>query len=103
MEYLQKVDDVYLLTREASVKLAEFEKLAKEIEAKQKELKESILKEMEETNTIKIETEELTITYVAPTYREAFDTKKFRVDNPDLYDKYVKFSEVKSSIRMKVR
>lgn len=103
MEYLQKVENVYLLTKEASTQLAEFERMAKEIEQKQKAIKEAILKEMEEASVIKVETEELTITYVPATFRESLDTKRFREDNPDLYDRYVKISPVKSSIRMKVR
>ena len=103
MEYLQKVENVYLLTQEASAKLVEFERLAKEVEQKQKELREAILKEMEEANVIKVETEELTITYVAPTFRESFRSKKFREENPFLYDKYVEITPVKASIKMKVR
>ena len=103
MEYLTKVENVYLLTQEASTQLAEFERMAKEIEQKQKEIKEAILKEMEEANVIKVETEELTITYVPATFRESFETKKFREKHPFLYDEFVKIAPVKASIRMKVR
>ena len=92
-----------LLNPEASSKLAEFERMAKEIKAKQDELKQRILAEMEEHGILKIETDELTINYVAPTSRETFDSKAFRKDNPDLYDEYVKITDVSASVRMKVK
>ena len=92
-----------LLNPAVSCKLAEFEMMAKEIKAKQDELKQRILEEMEANGILKIETDELTITYVAPTSRETFDSKAFRKDNPDLYDEYIKISTVSASVRMKVK
>ena len=70
---------------------------------KEEELKQNILTEMENKNILKLETDDLTITYIAPAERETFDSKKFREENSDLYDEYVKFSPVKSSIRVKVK
>lgn len=92
-----------LLNPEISSKLAEFERMAKEIKAKEDELKQRILAEMEEHGILKIETDELTITYVQPSNRETFDSRAFRKDNPDLYDDYVKIGYVSPSIRMKVK
>lgn len=104
MDKLIRVEqNTALLNPEASSKLAEFERMAKEIKAKQDELKQRILAEMEEHGILKIDTDELTITYVAPTSRETFDSKAFRKDNPDLYDEYVKISTVSASVRMKVK
>ena len=100
---LVTVENITLLNPEVSMALAKFEKQAKEIKAKQDELKQRILEEMEAQGIIKVETDDLTITYVAPTSRETFDSKKFRKDNPDLYDEYVSISSVKASIRMKVK
>lgn len=92
-----------LLNPDISSRLAEFERMAKEIKAKQDELKQRILEEMEAHGIIKIETDELTINYIAPSGRETFDSKAFRKDNPDLYDEYVKISDVSASVRMKVK
>ena len=91
-----------LLNPEVSVKLAEFERMVKEVKAKQDELKQKILEEMESKGIVSIKTPELTISYVAPTSRETFDSKTFRKDHPDLYDEYVNISLVKASVRMKV-
>ena len=91
-----------LLNPDVAMRLAEFERMAKNIKAKQDELKQKILEEMESKSVLSIKTPELTISYVAPTSRETFDSKAFRKDHPDLYDEYVSISLVKSSIRMKV-
>ena len=92
-----------LLNPQVSQKLAEFERLAKDIKAKRDDLIQRILEEMEAHGLLKVETDELTITYVAPYSKEAFDSKAFRKDNPDLYDEYVKISTVKASVRMAVK
>ena len=92
-----------LLNPEVARKLAEFERIAEDIKAKQKELKEKILAEMENRGIVKIETDELMINYVAPYDKEAFDSKAFRKDNPDLYDEYIKITTVSASVRMKLK
>ena len=91
-----------LLNPAVSIQLAEFERVVKEFEAKQKELKQKILEEMESKGIVSIDTPELSISYVAPYTKESFDSKAFRKDHPDLYDEYVGISLVKASVRMKV-
>ena len=91
-----------LLNPEVSFKLAEFERVVKEFKAKEEELKQRILEEMESKGILSIKSPELTISYVAPTSRETFDSKTFRKDHPDLYDEYVNISLVKASVRMKI-
>lgn len=103
MELIKVENEIGILDTEVSKKVAEFEKAIKEIKEKEEELKQNILTEMENKNILKLETDDLMITYIAPAERETFDSKRFREDNPDLYDEYVKFSPVKSSIRVKVK
>lgn len=103
MELIKVENEIGILDTEVSKKVAEFEKALKEIKEKEEELKQNILSEMESKNILKLETDDLTITYIAPAERETFDSKKFREENSDLYDEYVKFSPVKSSIRVKVK
>ena len=93
-----------VLDAEVSKKIADFERQIKALEEQEKALREAVKKEMEEKGIIKLEdaVNGLSITYVAPYYKEAFDSKKFRADNPDLYDEYVKMTSVKSSIKVKV-
>ena len=100
---VQMADGVAVLLPSASAMLAQLEREAKAIEDRQKELKKRIMAEMEKHGIIKIDTDDLTITYVAQTTREQFDGKKFRADNPDLYDEYVKIGAVSASVRIKVK
>ena len=92
-----------LIEPSVSFALAEFERQAKEIKAKEDALKQRILEEMESNGILKIETDDLVISYVAPTSRESFDSKAFRKANPDLYDEYISISPVKASVRMKLK
>lgn len=103
MELIKVENEIGILDASVSRKVAQFEKALKEIKEKEEELKQNILSEMESKNILKLETDSLTVTYIAPAERETFDSKRFREDNPDLYDEYVKFSPVKSSIRIKVK
>ena len=92
-----------ILDAEAVRKIAEFEDAMKKLKQAEDKLKAEILSEMEEKGILKIENETMTISYIGATGRETFNSKKFRADNPDLYDEYVTISPVKSSIRIKVK
>ena len=96
-------DGTALLDVETSAKIAEFERKMKEIKEAEDALKQGILKEMEQKGILKVETEEMTISYIAPTDRETFDSKRFKFDHPDMFDEYVKMSPVKASVRIKVK
>lgn len=103
MDLITLNNDVAILDVETAGKIAEFEKMAKDIKAKEDELKKAILEEMESKGIIKLDTDVLSITYVAPTERESLDGKTLREELPDIYDAYVKISPVKSSIRIKLK
>jgi regulator of replication initiation timing len=94
-----------MLNEDISNKIVEFERQLKAIKQQEDELKQAILEEMELNGIVKFEDENngLSITYVAETTRETFDSKTFRKEYPDVYDEYVKMSPVKSSIRIKVK
>ena len=92
-----------ILDAEAVRKIAEFEDAMEKLKQAEDKLKKDILAEMEEKGILKIENETMTISYIGATGRETFNSKKFRSDNPGLYDEYVTISPVKSSIRIKVK
>lgn len=92
-----------LLDAKTAAQIAQFEREVKEINAKEAALKKAIQKEMEENNLLKVESDELTITYIAPSYRETFAKDDFKNDHADLYDDYLKISPVKASVRVKVK
>lgn len=89
------------LTAEAVEAIKQYENIKKRVESEYNAFKSSLLEAMEKHGVLQIKADGLTVSYVAPTEKETFDTKAFRADNPDLYDAFVKMSPVKSSIRIK--
>ena len=98
-----KVENGYVLDKQSLDQIKEVEKLTKSLKAKQDAIKAELLKVMEDNNIVKFENEDLLINYIGATQRETFDSKQLKADNPDLYDLYVKLSEVKSSVRIKLK
>lgn len=103
MELIKIYGEAAILDGTTAKHIAEFERMAKEIKAKEDELKKEILKEMESKGIIKLDTDELTISYVAATERESLDSKTLKTELPDIYDAYIKMTPVKPSIRVKLK
>lgn len=76
---------------------------AAKIEEVKKKLKEDLLKAMEKHGVKKWDNEVMTITYTAPTTRTSIDSVKLKKDMPEIAEKYSKTSNVKSSIRIKLK
>jgi hypothetical protein len=94
---------IAVLDSDIASRIADFERKLKDIKEAEDKLKQGVLEEMQEKGILKIETEEMTISYIAPTDRETFDSKRFRADHEDLFDEYVRMSPVKASVRIKVK
>lgn len=84
-------------------KLQDLEVQAKEIEAQEKALKEDLLKAMETHNVKKWDNKVMIVSYTAPTTRVSIDSTKLKKELPDVAEKYSKISNVKSSIRIKLK
>lgn len=91
------------LSQESKKWLIALEKQRKLINDEYDKFKTELLKAMEENGVVKIENEDLIISYIASGEKETFDSKSFKKDHSEMYDKYVKFTPVKSSIRIKVK
>ena len=98
-----KKEDNYQLTDTIISELRLIDEEEKELKEKKEKIREILLKEMEDKNILKLENEDISITYKAPTERETFRTAKFKKDLPDLYDTYVEFTPVKSSLVIKIK
>lgn len=83
--------------------LQELEVQAKKIEEQQKALKEDLLVAMEKHGVEKWDNEVMTVTYVKPTTRTSIDSAKLKKEMPEIAEKYSKTSNVKSSIRIKLK
>lgn len=98
-----KKEDNYQLADIITSELRMIDEEKKELKRKEDAIRETLLKEMEDKGIIKISDENISITYKAPTERETFRTKDFKKDLPDLYDTYVEFTPVKSSLVIKIK
>ena len=98
-----KKEDNYQLADAIISELRLIDEEEKELKEKKEKIREILLKEMEDKNILKLENENISITYKAPTERETFRTKDFKKDLPDLYDTYVEFTPVKGSLLIKIK
>lgn len=81
----------------AMAQLKEMEKMADEYKA-------TLLAWMEANGVLNIKGEGFTVSYVSPTTRKTFDTKKAQADFPALKDdQYYKTSAVKSSVKITLK
>lgn len=102
-DLIVKKEDNYQLTDIITSELKMIDEEKRELKRKEDAIREALLKEMEDKGIIKISDENISITYKAPTERETFRTKDFKKDLPDLYDTYVEFTPVKSSLVIKIK
>lgn len=103
MELIKIENGKFNLDFRTSVELKTIANKIKLLKQKEDELKKAILEEMENKNILKIDTDEVSISYIASSDRETFDTKAFREKHNDLYDEFIKFTPVKASVRIKVK
>lgn len=101
--FIVKKEDNYQLADIITSELRMIDEEKKELKRKEDAIRETLLKEMEDKGILKIADENISITYKAPTERETFRTKDFKKDLPDLYDTYVEFTPVKSSLLIKIK
>lgn len=83
--------------------IAEMETRRKEMEADSATLKESLLEVMEKNGIKSFETDKIKLTVKAASERKTFDTTRFKADSPEVYEKYLKTSSVKSSLTIKLK
>lgn len=74
-----------------------------ELEEQNQNMRQAILEAMEANGVTKFDGDLITITYVAPTERTTFDSKRFQEERPKTYAKYTRKTPVKASIRLKVK
>lgn len=74
-----------------------------EAENKAKELKDSLRKLMEEHGVSKFECDQFTASIGKASVQERFDSKAFKEAEPELYQQYVKKSQVKGKFSIKLK
>ena len=100
---IERVGADVTFSEEVCERIISLEKQAKEIKTQQDSMKNEILEAMQKNGVIKIDNEFLKIAFIPEHDAEKFDSKKFKEENPDIYDLYAKISKVKPSIRITVK
>ncbi|EGP4894888.1 endonuclease [Enterococcus faecium] len=95
------IDKLVARVERFELQMLEFEEKAKLIKAQQKNFREQLYQKMEENDIKKIDTGDLVITRVLPTTRKSIDSTKLKKEKPDIYDQYLKESQINGSIRIK--
>ena len=103
MELVKVVKGKVVVQEDLLKQIENFEIETMKMKAKEDELKEELLKVMEENGLLGIELGNLKITYRKPSTRTALDTTRLKSEKPELYEEYSKTSEVKSSISISLK
>lgn len=83
--------------------IAELDRMKKQLEAKDKVVRQELQEAMDKYGIKKFENDILKVTYVEPTVRETIDSKKLKAELPAVAAKYTKTSQVKGSVRIEVK
>lgn len=101
---LKEVNDTMLAVQtEITKATANFQTQLEELREQDKKLREAIETAMRDNDVKKFENDVVAITYVAPSTRTTIDTKKFQAEQPELAKQYERVSQVKDSVRIKVK
>lgn len=91
------------IEEQISIAIADLQNKQQELQNKNNEIKEQIKEAMEKNEVKKYENDYISITYVAPTTRTTVDSKLLKEKYEDIYNECSKTSDVKSSIRIKIK
>ena len=83
--------------------IAYFENERKQAEEKAKLVREKIVESMKAQGLTKFENDKILINLIAAGKRETFDSTRFKKEHPDMYDQYIKTSETKETVRIKLK
>lgn len=91
-----------LMPKSFAKKFKQLKKAQDELAAIENDIKEKLKEVFEstpglETNSVTVDG--IKFTYVGPSKRKTVDTKKLQEEHPEIYNKFLKESNVKSSIR----
>lgn len=102
LQYIKKEVDA-IKAIEVAKQMSEVLVEIAELEAKRDAFKGQMEELFESYGVDKLDNEYFTISRVNGYTKESFDSKKFKEDNAELYSNYIKQTEVKPSIRIKLK
>ena len=96
-------NEIELGMNQISAAIEHHEKTLKKLEEQQKKYQEIIIKAMEEQGIKSFENDQIKLTYVPGQDRLVIDKEKVKRDYPQIYDKVLKVSKVKPSLRITLK
>lgn len=103
MNELVKVENGKIVVEQDIVKqIIDFERIKAEMDLKEKHLKQSLKEAFEKYGITSWSTEGLSAKYKSATTRKSVDTKRLKEELPDIYEEYIKESNVASSISLTI-
>ena len=84
-------------------RLAEVTRLQNSLKEEAEKLKGEIARQMVKTNTKKLATDNIAVTYIDGTEKYTFDSKKFKEVHPKMYKDFLKVSTVSESLRVALK
>lgn len=95
------MDEVIALIPDGYVeKYKQYDQLKHEIEEMETQFKDKMIEYFESNaGTSKIEIDNLKFSFVKSSVRSTIDSKKLQEEEPEIYEKYLKETKVKSSIK----
>lgn len=103
LELVESEKDMAIVEAKITKAIAKFEQQKKLIAEKNTEIREKLKLAMEEKGITGYDNDYLSIAYVAPYTKTTVDSKLLKEKYEDIYNECSKTSEVKSSIRIKVK
>ena len=91
------------IAKEFTKQYKEFLKLQLEMDLKMKEVKEKVKSAMEEYNITSFDNEDLTINYCKSFTRKNLDKNRLKKELPDIYEEYLKETQVSGWITVEIK
>lgn len=96
-------DNEITTLEQAELIIKQYDMLLEQAKAKSEELKKTLIAKMKENGITKFENDNIAIAYIAPYEKQGIDSKKLKEEEPKIYEKYLKSSKVKESIKITLK
>lgn len=76
---------------------------AEELNSKIEAMKQSLYEAMEANGVKRWQSDKMTVTYVEPSVRFSFDSRRFKAEQPEVFNQFQKRTETKGSVRITIK
>lgn len=104
---VQKLDktqtEIAKVEQEIAAQTVSLQKKLTTLKEQDSEVRKAILEAMQKHDVKKFENDNMTITYIAPTKRKGIDSAKLESMHPKIYQQVLKYTDVRPSVRIKIK